>query len=100
MAKRQNRGSIISKYADKPDQITVLEVFKPVNDLLWKALDCPTYSLIKRSAWYDEDVAHELHRMAKRTAAQMNDRTFSGRDPMSVIAFLQDLRTTCDVCRI
>lgn len=34
-------------------------------------------------------MAQELQKMAKRIAVQMRDSTFSGKDLMSVVVFLQ-----------
>lgn len=38
--------------------------------------------------------------MAKKLAAHMIDRIFSGEDPMSVVGFFQIFKWACDVCRI
>lgn len=67
----------------------MLKLIEPVSDLFKIAVDYSTYPLIKQSARYDDDVAHERHRIGNRIAIQMEVRKFSGRDPMAVISFLQ-----------
>lgn len=39
-----------------------------------------TYGLIKQSARYDDDVAHELHSI-EHMPFQMKDRTIADKDP-------------------
>lgn len=38
--------------------------------------------------------------MIKKTVVQMKDQIFSGKDSMSVMAFLQDFKFQCDACNI
>lgn len=54
------------------------------------------YRSIERSAGYIDSVANELKKMSNETAVQMKNRRFTGEDPVSVIAFLQDFRAFCD----
>lgn len=63
-----------------------------MNYLFQKAIYYRTYRPTKQSALYNVDVAHELHYMAKKTALQTKESTFSGKDPMPVIAFLLTLK--------
>lgn len=51
-------------------------------------------------ASYDDDLAHELNNMTKKTAVQMMYGTVNGKDHMSVITFLQDLKAAYDACDI
>lgn len=67
-----------------------------MKELSADAVDYRNDKTIKKSAWYEDDVANELKRMMNNTAVQMNDRTFSGKDPVSIIAFLQNFKATCD----
>lgn len=60
-----------------------------------KAMDYHTYQRINQSARYNDDVAPELHRMAKLTAVQMKDTTLSPKDLISVTDFLQDFKSVC-----
>lgn len=78
----------------------MLKVIETVNDLFQKLVEYHTYRLIKKLARYNDNVAHELHRMAKKTVIQMKNGTFSGQDLMSVVAFLQDCKSPCDVLGI
>lgn len=76
------------------------KVIKPVEDVVRKAADYHTYRLIKQLARYDDNVEHELHWMARKTAVQMKNGTISGKDHMSVIAFLQGFNSAFDACGI
>lgn len=58
------------------------------------------YRLLKKLFSYENDLAHQLQRMAKKIAVLMKNRTFSGRDPMSVIGFLQEIKSSFDACEI
>lgn len=71
-----------------------------MNELLSNAVKYCRYRLSKTSARYDDDVANELNKRTKKTTVQIKDRTFSGRDPVSIIAFLQNFKTACDACNI
>lgn len=66
---------------------------EPVDILFKKAVHYHKYHPIKKLVRYDEDVAHDLQRMAKKTAVQIKDKTFSEKDPMSVVAFLQNYKS-------
>lgn len=69
----------------------MLKVIKPVDNLFWKAVDYPTYHIIKQSARYDDDVANELHCTAKNMAIQKKDRTFSGKLPCLLLPSYRSL---------
>lgn len=45
-------------------------------------------------------MGHKLSRIIKKAAVQMKDGTFSGRDPVLIIAFLQNFKAFCDACNI
>lgn len=45
-------------------------------------------------------MSNELNKMIKKRAVQMKDRTFNGKDPMSIIVFLQDFKAACNAYRI
>lgn len=49
---------------------------------------------------YDDDVVHELHRVVKKRAVQMMDRTVLREDPISAVVFSQDFKTACEACGI
>lgn len=53
-------------------------IIKSVNELFADAVDYRNYRLIKKSAWYDDGIANELNKMAKKTAVQMKNRIFNG----------------------
>lgn len=78
----------------------MLKAIEPVNDLFQKVVDYCTYHPMKQLARYEDDVGHELQRMAKKTAVWMQDRTFSGIVPTSVIAFFDEFTSGCDASRI
>lgn len=50
---------------------------EPVNYSLAAAVDYQNYCLLKKSSCYEEDVTHDLHKMAKKIAVQMKDSIFS-----------------------
>lgn len=50
--------------------------------------DYQIWRLLKTSSGYDKDVAWELHKMAKKIAVQLKERTFSGNELISLIAIL------------
>lgn len=43
-------------------------------------------------------MASDLNRITNNTAVQMKDRNFSGKDSVSIIAFLPDFKAACDAC--
>lgn len=73
---------------------------RPVSDLFTDAFDFRQYRLLRKFGWYDDDVARGLNRMTKKVTMQMKDETFGGRDPVSIIGFLQDFRAACNDCSI
>lgn len=75
-------------------------VIKHVNKLFADAVDYRNYRLIKKSTRYEDDVANKLNKMTKKTAVQMKDRTVSAKDPVSIIAFLQNFKAACNACNI
>lgn len=77
-----------------------LVVLKPVNDLFTNFVDYRQYRPLKTSERYDDDVAHEMSRMTKTVPVEMKDRMVDGRDPVSIITFLQDLKAMCDACNV
>lgn len=83
----------------KPERVLYVPGFNvtvPINDCFTAAVDYRSYHRLKKSSRYGNDLAHELHRMAKKVAVQMKDRTFSAKDPLSVVAFLQRFKSACD----
>lgn len=60
----------------------MLKVIEPMKKLSRKVVGYCTYRLFKLAARYDENVAHKLYRMEKKTAVQMTDISFSERRPM------------------
>lgn len=70
------------------------------NDRFATAVKYRSLHVLNVSYGYEEDVAHEFHRMAKRIAVQMTDRTFSEQELRSVITFLQKFKSPCNEWRI
>lgn len=73
-----------------------LKVIKPVNDCLTIAADYENYRLRKELSGYDEDAAHELHRMMEKLEVQIKNRVYSRKDHMSVFVFLHKLKSAYD----
>lgn len=70
-----------------------LKGIEPINDRSAAVVNYRSYCHLNKSSRNDEDVAHELHRIVKRIGLQMKHYTFSGKEFMSVITFLQDLKS-------
>lgn len=73
-----------------------LTVIEPFNDHIADTVDYRNFRLLKKSSFYDDDAAKELHEMAKKIAVKVRDRTISGKDPMSIFAFLQKFKSVCE----
>lgn len=72
---RKKQKIKMSKYAYKSCKVPMIEVFEAVSDLLRKAGEYRTYCRPMQSRRYDDDMSHELHRMAEKTAAQMKNKS-------------------------
>lgn len=83
-----------SKYQSNAPGITVI---KQENELFANAVDYRNYLLIIMSARYEDVVANELNNMTKKTAVQMKNWTFNGKDPVSIAAFPQDFKAARNV---
>lgn len=77
-----------------------MTLINPVSELLIECVDYRNYPFIQKSALSDYDEANELDKMTKRTAVQTRGRSFSGNEPLSIITFLQDFKTSRNVCSI
>lgn len=72
-------------YTPKPERdmdVAGLRVIEPINDHLAAAFDYRNYHLLKNPSCYNDDVEHELHKLTKRMAVKIKDRTFYGKDRM------------------
>lgn len=69
-----------------------LRVIEPANDRFAAAVEHLNYHVLEKLSCYNHDVTHELHNTAKKIAVQMEDSTFSGKDPVLVISFLPELK--------
>lgn len=56
-----------------------LIVTKPVNDRRTTAMDHLNYHLLKKESRYDDYVARELLKIARKIAGGRKDRTFQGK---------------------
>lgn len=65
---------------------------KPLNERFTKAVDYHTYRLLNRSHHYGSEVARRISRLRKRLEVQLKTHTFSGADPIAVLAFLARYR--------
>lgn len=57
-----------------------LAAIKPVRRLISDGVTHCNYLIIGKSAGYKDEVPSELMKMTKRTAAQMKDQAFSGKN--------------------
>lgn len=62
-------------------------LLKPLHNLFNDAVNYCQYRLIKKSACYDKDVAHELSQMTKQVATQNTKRNIWGQDLMLINIF-------------
>lgn len=51
------------------------------------------------SSLYDDDVVHKLHNMVKKIVMQIKYHTFSEKDHIYVIFFLQYFESICEACK-
>lgn len=95
-------GSKSKRYTTKPERelnVYCLKVIEPVKDRFAAAVHNQNDRLLKRSSRYDDDVAKELHKVAKKLSVEMKDSTISGKDRMQLPAFSQDCECTYDACK-
>lgn len=85
---------------EKELDVPGIKVIEPVNDHFEAEIDYQNYRLLKKTFRYDDNVAHELYKMAKKIAVYLKDRTFSGKELISVIAFLLEFKLACDACKM
>lgn len=96
-------GKTSMPYKSKPEReldVPGFKVIVPVNERLAAAVEYRYYLLLKKSSYFDDDATHERQNMAKKIVIQLKDGIFSGKNLMLIFAFLQELKSTCDVCRI
>lgn len=84
--------------AHEPSNNPGLTVIRLVSGVLTNAIDFPSYRLIKKSAWYDDDVAMKWNNITRKTAVRMNERAFSGINQQLIIAFLQNFEVASRTC--
>lgn len=53
-----------------------LNLTEPVNNRFASAVNYRNYHILNKSSLYEDDVAQELQKMAKKIALQMEDHTF------------------------
>lgn len=71
----------MNRCVDQPIDVPGLTVIRQMSEIYADAIDYRSSLLIKKSFWYVDDVAYKLIKMTKKTAVQIRDRTFSGKDP-------------------
>lgn len=79
---------------------SVIKVFQSVEGEFAATIDYQNYLLMKKRSRYDFCVAHWLRKMTTETEILVNDRTLSGKTPMSVINFSRNLKLAWVVCKI
>lgn len=82
----QKRQFKKSKSAYQLILVAILKGTGPVNDLFQKAAGYDLYLFVKQLEMCDDDLAHELHCMAKKTAVQMMDRILLGNIPCQILS--------------
>lgn len=97
-----NVGNKLRRSETKPEKelnVSRLRVIEHGNECFAAAVDYRKYRRHKNFSCYDDDAANELHNMANKIAIRTEDQTFSGKDPMSVIAFFWEIKSVCHTCR-
>lgn len=88
-------------YKRKPERkldLPGLRVVELVNDRIVTTLSYWRYGLLKKLYHYDNEFAQQLHYRVKRIRVQKQHRTISGKNPMSVSAFVEGCKSACDGC--
>lgn len=71
-------------------------IVKPVCELFTRAVDYRSYHLIKKWTWYNSDLVNEVNKLTKKTNVRMKDQTLNRKDPVSIIAYRQNFKATCN----
>lgn len=79
----------------EPD-VSGMRAVKLVNELFTNGVEYRNSRFIKKSSWYDDDVANELDEMTKKIAIQMKDRIINGKYLLLMIKLPQTCRVACD----
>lgn len=80
--------------------VSGMVVIKLVNKPFTESVEYRTYSLVKKSTRYDDDVVNELNMMTRKTSVQRKVQTVNGKDPVSITTFLQDVEAAFNPCSI
>lgn len=64
---------------------SAIPVIKPVNKLFADSVDNWNYHFIQNLACYDGSVGNEQNEMTRKTAVQMKDRAFNGKDDVFIM---------------
>lgn len=95
-----NKSSWYKMRLGSEQDVPGIRVFDPANDCFAAAVAYPNYRHLKKLSRYDHYVPQELHEMAKKVAVYIIDRTLYRKDPISVRAYSQELKSACDSCKI
>lgn len=77
-----------------------MKLIETVDDRLSALVENRAYRRLKTSSRYNHHSVNELHKTVRRAAVEIAERTFFGKEPMSDFAFLQELKSVRDTCRI
>lgn len=67
-----------------------------VNERYRTAFNYGFYILILNSQQYDNGILSKMPRMQRRVAVQIKIRTFNGKDSISILSYLTELKRACD----
>lgn len=79
--------------------ILELRVIKTAEENIAAAANYHNFRLQKLLYHYEHGVTQGVHRMANKTAFHMKDQTFSGKEPMLILAVLRDFKYSKAACR-
>ena len=82
--------------AEETEKKDALSSMKPALEGFRKAVDFKTYRLINRSASYTPRMTGNLTRAKKKVDASMSSRTWTGKDKIGVLNFLENFKRACD----
>ena len=73
-----------------------LAIIRPTREIFAKAVNYKSYRLQNRTDTYTSATSSRVTKLEKKLKIQMGSHTFSGKDPITVLAFLARFRDACD----
>lgn len=84
---------VVQKEPERDLDVPGVRVIQPVYDLVAVTVISQNYGIFNKSSCNGDSVAQELHKMAKKIVVQMKYCSFSEKDRMLEIDFLQKIKS-------